>query len=358
METLRAALIGLGRIGWQFHLPELARHEGFEPAAVVDPLQERLDEARGKYGVAGYRDHRPMLRAVKPDLVVIASPTPFHAEQAIDAFEAGSDVFCDKPLATSLQEADRMIQAAQSRGRKLMAYQPHRGHSVCVALMDVLGRDLIGPVYMVKAASARWRRRNDWQAWRRYGGGMLYNYGAHMIDQLLYITGSRARRVSCSLRTVASLGDADDVVKAVIETDTGVILDMDINQASAWPLPAWCVLGRRGGIVYDPKAKQLHVRYLPEGEMPELELQEGLAAEGRIYQVGEIKDWREEVVPLANHKEIDFYQKCYDYFAMDAEPFVKIEETRELMRVLEECLRSAGQAEGPCGGGESPGRRP
>jgi len=84
---------------------------------------------------------------------------------------------------------------------------------------------------MIKYARSSYIRRNDWQTQKRYGGGMLNNYGAHAIDQLLYITGSKAADISCRLRRIATLGDADDVVKAVIETDNGIILDIDINMA-------------------------------------------------------------------------------------------------------------------------------
>ena len=83
----------------------------------------------------------------------------------------------------------------------------------------------------------------NWQAFSKHGGGMLNNYGAHLIDQLLYQTQSKAARVSCHLMTIAGLGDAEDVVKAVSETETGVILDIDINMDAALPLQEWFVRG-------------------------------------------------------------------------------------------------------------------
>ena len=344
MKILRTGVIGLGRVGWQKHIPQIRGHDGFELMAVVDPLPERLEEARIEFGVKGYRDHKSMLAGEKLDLVVIASPTPFHAEQAAAAFEAGVDVFCDKPIATSLSETESMIASAEAHGRKLMAYQPHRTYPEGVALKEILKRDLIGPVYMIKCAMSRWRRRNDWQALKEYGGGMLCNYGAHIIDLLLYLTKSRAKRISCALRTVASLGDADDVVKAVIETDSGVILDMDINQAAAWPMERWHVMGERGGAIYDHESKTWKVRYYRQEELPALKLQGTMAAEGRIYRIGQDIPWREETFSLSDFPEMDFYQKCYEHFALDQEPFVSLAETRELMRVLEQARLSAAQS--------------
>ena len=63
-----------------------------------------------------------------------------------------------------------------------MVYQPHRARVEVVALRDVLAQDLIGPLTMIKRAVSRYVRRDDWQAFSRYGGGMLNNYGAHYID--------------------------------------------------------------------------------------------------------------------------------------------------------------------------------
>jgi len=337
MRTIKTALIGLGRIGWQYHMPEILSHEGFELTAVVDPLAERLAEAQATCQANGYRDHEAMLAAEKPDLVVVASPTPFHVAQVIAAFQAGADVFCDKPIASCLADAEKIMDCAKRLKRKFMAYQPHRTHTSHVALLDILSQDLIGSVFMIRSSMSRWRRRVDWQAWKKHGGGMLYNYGAHLVDQLLNLTGSRAKHVSCSTRTVASLGDAEDVVKILIETESGVILDIDINQAAAWPMPRWQVLARRGGAQLDQENDCWQVRYYLDEELPKLEPQQTLAAKGRNYKVGDVIPWHEKSFPLSEYERTDFYKKCYEYFAEGAEPFVRPDETMELMRVLEEC---------------------
>jgi scyllo-inositol 2-dehydrogenase (NADP+) len=341
MKTLRTAVLGLGRIGWQFHIPQILEHEGFDLVAVVDPLQERRDEARSAFGVEGYSSAGALLDQVQLDLLVIASPTPFHADQAIAAFEHGCDVFCDKPMAPSLAEADRMIAAMKEHERKLMIYQPHRAGVDAVSLREILRQDLIGQVYMIKRANSAFARRNDWQAFRKNGGGMLNNYGAHYVDQLLYLSGSRARRATCSLRTIASLGDADDVVKVVIETENGTILDLDINQAAAHPIPAWQILGTRGSIVLDEAEQAWQVRFFRQEDLADVGIQEGFAAEQRRYGSGETIPWQEKSFALADVQAIDYYQKCYEYFALGDEPFVPVAETREVMRVLEECRESA-----------------
>ena len=341
MNALRTAVIGLGRIGWQFHVPEVVQHEGFELVAVVDPLPERLKEAKSTFGATGYPSCEALLEAETLDLVVVASPTHFHADHAISAFARGCDVFCDKPMAISLQEADRMIAAMEQHDRKLMIYQPHRARSEAVALQEILRQDLIGPVYMMKRANANYDRRNDWQAFRKHGGGMLNNYGMHFVDQLLYLSGSRARRIACALRMIASLGDADDVVKVMIETENGMILDLDINMASAHPIPPWLVLGERGSALLNEEQGAWEVRFFRQEQLADVPIQEGLAAYDRRYGSGEIIPWQEASFALADFETIDFYQKCYEFFALDGEPFVPISESREVMRVLDVCRKDA-----------------
>jgi predicted dehydrogenase len=343
MKVLQTAVVGLGRIGWQFHAPQVAAHEGFAFVAAVDPLEERRQEAVERYGVRGYSTYEEMLAEEKLDLVVIASPTIYHADQAIAAFERGYDVFCDKPMAPTLAESDRMIDAMRAHGRKLMIYQPHRTRAEVVALQAILARGWIGPVYMIKAARTGYSRRNDWQAFRQYGGGMLNNYGAHHIDLLLHLSGSRAERACCALRTVAALGDAEDVVKAVIETESGVILDLDINIAAAHAMRPWQILGQRGSIVLDEGKKAWHVRFYREEALGEGVVHAELAAPQRKYgNIDETIPWEEVTVPVADYEAVDYYAQCYRYYALDEAPYVSVEETREVMRVLEMCRQSAG----------------
>ena len=341
MKTLRTAVIGLGRIGWHFHVPQIVRHDGFELVAVVDPLQERLDEARSEFGTKGYASHIDLLEGEDLDLVVIASPTPFHVEHAVAAFERGCNVFCDKPMAPSLEEADCMIASMEEHGRKLMIYQPHRAGADVIALQEILRQDLIGPVYMMKRTWSLYRRRDDWQAFRKYGGGVLNNFGVHHIDELLYLCQSRARRIACAMRTVASLGDAEDAVKVVIETENGAILDVDLNEASAHRMTPWHILGQRGSIVLDEEEQAWRVRFFRPEELSDGAANEELVAPGRRYPSMADIPWREETWPLSDFQPIDFYQKCYEYFALDGPPFVPIAESRELMRVLDACRQDA-----------------
>ncbi len=343
MKQLKTVVVGAGRIGWRFHIPGVIDHPGFELIGVVDPVQERLVEVREEFGaeVTGYREFDEIWKNESPDLVVIASPTHFHAEQTMQAFDNGAHVFCDKPMAADVRQTDAMIAKMLETGRRLMVYQPHRASPEVVVLSEILESGRIGEVYMIKRALSMYRRRHDWQALKRYGGGMLNNFGAHLIDILLYLSGSTARKISAHLRTIASLGDAEDVVKIVMETENGMILDLDVNMASPHNQPPWQVFGKNGSVVMNEDSTVWRLKYFREEELEEVSLDEGLAAPGRSYQSGETIPWKEEEITIDPERRIDFYDRCYAYFAEGEEPFVPVDQTREVMRVIDVCRREA-----------------
>jgi predicted dehydrogenase len=341
---LKTAVIGLGRIAWSFHIPQIIKHPGFELAAVVDPLPERLSEASDKFNPGhSFTSCEEMYTKLKPNLVVIASPTMFHRQQVLQAFEHGCDVFCDKPLSLSLAETDEIIGAMNKSGRKLMVYQPHRATSETSAIKSILSEGLLGKIYLIRHSISDFNRRADWQAFLRNGGGMLNNYGAHYIDQMLYLNQSGFKKISCELRAIATLGDADDVVRAIITAENGVIFDLDINMAAAQKMPPWYIAGNCGAAIFDSESKEWNLRYFEPADLSQVNLQEGLAAANRSYGNGEKIPWRTKVVRNKYFHGIDFYEKCWEYFARGCPPFVPLCDTREVMRTISECHRDAGR---------------
>lgn len=345
-KVLKTAVVGLGRIGWSFHLPQIVEHPGFRLTAVVDPLEERLAEARERFRPdAAYRDSSELYGTDRPDLVVIASPTQFHKAQVLQAFENGCDVFCDKPLALTLAEADEIISAMEEYGRKLMVYQPHRVTPEVLALQAVLRSGLLGDLYLMRHCVSRYARRNDWQAFRRHGGGMLNNYGAHFIDQFLFLNRSPFRSVACEMRAVATVGDAEDVVKALLTAENGVIFDLEINMAAAAPQPPWYVAGSHGAAILDSEARTWRVTCHDPHKTGELNPQEGLAAYNRSYGSGETIQWKQHDFKVDDYEAGVFYESCHAYFAGEGEPIVPVSETREVMRVMRECRLVSGWQE-------------
>jgi predicted dehydrogenase len=326
-------------------MPALNRHEGFDLAAAADPLPDRRAETEKEFRIRTYDDALEMFDAEKPDLAVIASPSHLHAEHAIAAMERGIDVFVDKPMAVDLSEGEKMIDVMRRTGRKLMVYQPMRLERMTLALRDIIAGGLLGDVYMIKSGGYGFARRNDWQALRRYGGGTLNNGGSHAVDCMLYLSGSRAASVSCHMKRIAALGDAEDVVKILLKAENGIILDIDINfAAAADDLPQWVLFGSRGSAVYQTEENGygwFNLKYFSENELPSKIFNEGTAAPDRKYMRDPIP-WKKAVVRLDAYEPIEFYNYCHDFFALGKLSFVPVEETLEVLRVIGACRLADG----------------
>lgn len=341
-KTLKALVSGIGRIAWQFHLPAMQSNEKIEVLAVSDPLPERCSEAMETYGVPrSYESFEAMLAGEpEADFLVLTSPTCFHREQAIAAMERGLDIFCEKPLAGSLRDAEEMVAVMRKLGRKIMVYQPHRIRPEALSLQDILTSGLLGEVFMTRRVCAHFSRRNDWQSQRKLGGGMLNNYGAHFIDQFMFIFGREPYRVgNCELRRVVSFGDADDVAKITLVAGNGIIGDIDINMASPFTDHSWRVFGSRGEAVMEKD--HWKVKYVREEDLPALPLQNSLAAAKRSYASEGALPWQETSFAFPHKDDNVFYDYVYDHFALDRPSFVPIETTLELMRINAECREIA-----------------
>lgn len=334
---LRTALIGLGRIGFGFHAPAIVHQPGLVLVGVADPLAERRAEATSRWKAPGFESVTDLLRGTRPDLVVVASPTAFHEEHTRAAFAHGAHVLCDKPVARSVAEFDLMLAAGAKAQRRFLAYQPYRLKAELRSLRELLARNLLGPVHAIKRANTSYVRRSDWQAFRANGGGLLNNYASHHLDETLaLLANTPIRHVFCHARCVATAGDAEDVVKIILITDGGVLVDLDISQASAQPISPWQVFGANGAATWDDAARLWRVKYYVPGEAPALSAQQGLAAKDRKYD-HENLPWRELTMVGDSASEPAYYEMAWRHFALGESPVVTTEETRQLLQLIERC---------------------
>jgi len=341
-KRIRIGVAGLGRIGWEFHCRQIAKHPEFELAAVQDVKPERLREAEETYGTQTFRDFPSMLEAAQLDAVVVATPTHYHKPMAIEAFRKGCHVFLEKPMAADGAEAVAIVRAAKRYHRIVTVYQPRRACAYFQHARKILASGIIGEVYHVRAGGYQYARRDDWQAMRRFGGGMLNNYGAHLLDQILQIVGYDIKRVFASLRVAASLGDADDVVKVIVETRSGVIGELDINQASTITPYLLQVWGTRGALTLDRNWDRFVITYFRPSDLPPKSLNTALASVGRKYPDDNIA-FREDVVLVDQSLAVDVYADLATAIYKGRAPFVKPEEPLAVMRLIDRCREDSGR---------------
>jgi scyllo-inositol 2-dehydrogenase (NADP+) len=256
-SPLRVAVIGLGRAGWDIHVSQLKPRSDFTVVACVDPLAERRAQAESEMKCETFADLKSLLRAKIADLVVVATRSIDHAPDAIAALKAGCHVVCEKPMATTLAGADRMIAAAKAAKRKLFIHQNYRFHDDSRHLREIIDSKILGEIFEIRARWVNYARRNDWQTLRKNGGGVLNNTGPHLVDTMLQLLDSPCVDVWSDLKHLKDAGDCEDHVKVILRGKNGRVADMEVSTAVALSSPKWTLLGTAGAMTSDGETSKL-----------------------------------------------------------------------------------------------------
>lgn len=249
-QPIRVGIAGLGRSGWGIHARLLEPlHDNFQVVAVVDDDPARRNEAVERFDCMAYESYDQLLADNAVELVVVALPSFLHAERSIAALQAGKHVVCEKPMATSLDDADRMVAAAEQTGQVLAIFQNRRYDHDFVKIREIIDSGVLGRIVQIRMTESRFSRRWDWQTLKQYGGGSLNNTGPHYLDQALQLFGDATPEVVfCHLDRTLTLGDADDHVKLVFKGENAPTVDIEISSCHAYPGEKWNIMGTQGGL--------------------------------------------------------------------------------------------------------------
>lgn len=188
------AIVGYGLSGRCFHAPLIATTEGLEVCVVVTSNAERRAEAEREHPGVRVVDGYEEALAERPDLVVVAVPNTDHVEVADGAIAAGIPLVVDKPLASTVVEAEGIVARARAAGVPLTVFQNRRWDSDQLTLRRLLGEGALGEVTRYESRFERWRPTPKGGAWREElsseeGGGVLLDLGSHLIDQAIDLFG-------------------------------------------------------------------------------------------------------------------------------------------------------------------------
>lgn len=245
-NPVRIGLAGIGRAGYGMHLPEVERTEGrYEFAALCDTDISRCEEFIKKYGrpCRVYKDYGEMLKDPGVELVSLALRSPEHAEYAIRGLEAGKYVFVEKPVAVSYEQALALKAASEKYPGKLFLRHNRRFEPCYNHIREIMASGILGNIYQIRLRRHNYQRRNDWQTLIECGGGMLNNWGPHIIDHSLRLLESPVKKVWSRLRKVAAVGDAEDHLTIIFEGENGRLVDMEISGGIALGEPVYRVYG-------------------------------------------------------------------------------------------------------------------
>jgi predicted dehydrogenase len=185
---------------------------------VADPAEMARAGYVAPRGVMVYADYRQMLEAERPDAVTVSVPTALHCEVTCAALEAGAHVLVEKPIARTLEEADRMIATAQAVGKKLMVGHVERFNPVVTELKRLIGSGELGRIHQMHA------RRIGPFPQRVQDVGVILDLATHDIDVMHFLTGGSVVRVSAETNA-----PREDMLAGVLRFDTGAVGVLDVH---------------------------------------------------------------------------------------------------------------------------------
>ncbi|WML46944.1 Gfo/Idh/MocA family oxidoreductase [Neobacillus sp. PS3-34] len=232
MEKLRVGVIGCGSIAQYRHLPEYQLNKNVELVAVCDINEERAKKIAGKYGVTHYTSYEALLKSGEVDAVSVCTPNYLHAPITIAALEAGIHVLCEKPMATSKQEAEAMIAASKKSSKKLMIAHNQRFVASHQRARQLIKSGEIGKIYSFRTAFGHggpegWSVEGK-ESWffnkEKAFVGAMGDLGVHKTDLLRYVLGEEIIEVGSFVETSAKdFADVDDNAVCILKTESGII---------------------------------------------------------------------------------------------------------------------------------------
>ena len=200
MTRLRVGVIGCGAISTLYQLPALRRCARLDLVAVADVDGAWAAKVARRFGAAeSHADYRALVGRV--DAVLVATPNTTHADIACDLLGHGIHVLCEKPMATSRADVDRMFAAAQRGGARLMAAHCLRFNPNLAFLKRAIDAGWLGTIRSMSGAIGgpydAGAQRTDFRRQRRLsGGGVLIDLGIHLIDLMVWLAGEAPLEVA------------------------------------------------------------------------------------------------------------------------------------------------------------------
>lgn len=312
------------------HLQEL-QDEGMVPVAVAELDPERLKVATEDFpGIATFKTLSEMLAGSDVDLIVLITPHNTHAELALEALKAGRHVVCEKPLAITTEECDAMIAAAEENAVMISTYHNRHWDGLPLTALKLINDEgSIGEVYKIDCRMGNWSPPGDtWRGSRSISGGVLYDWGVHMLEYSLQIIDSEIVEVSgfahegfWADRTKWKEDTIEDEGSLTVRFVNGARLTVAVSHLDTDPRPGIMhVTGTRGAIHF-----------------PEMHKSYALITHDEDGNKVTVEGKQEETV-----QEL-YYKNVAEYLTGKADLVITGEWSRRPIHILDLAVRSAKQ---------------
>lgn len=354
---VKAAIIGYGGIGKWHHQGIREAVPGLEVIGAYDVREEALAESKAN-GLKAYGSAQELFDDPAVQLVIITTPNDSHKEYIIRGLKAGKHVLCEKPVVLSSADLREAIEVSKDAPGVFTIHQNRRWDKDFQIVKSLIHDGKIGKPYFIESrVHGSSVFLHGWRGHRINGGGMLYDWGVHLIDQALQLFPEKVVSVTAQLFSVHAQ-EVDDNFKLLLGFESGVSVLIEVATNCFIPAPRWHVSGEVGTVVIqdwccDGRIVKLaedqeftwepDIIYTPAGPTrtmaprpPETMVE---------YPLPELKDAHGNAYHQWSSVDI-FYHNLLDAIAGKAELYVKPEEALRVMDIIELAFQSSREGRG------------
>ncbi len=339
MNKIRLGIVGFGFMG-HCDADMMATFDEIDLVAVADTNPDQLTDAPN--GVETYGSMDEMLEKADINVVMISTPNPSHLEMVEKAAAAGKHIICEKPAAMSVEQFDRMVEVTEKAGVIFTVHQQRRWDKDFRIMKEVYDKRMVGDMYVIKSQLYGVNgNMHDWHVFPEMGGGMLYDWGVHLIDQILWMVDSGIDSLYADLRNVIN-EKVDDYFNILMKFKNGVTAEIELGTYYLTPKRAWFIGGTKGSAMIDGFAgegKIVRTAHLLENVPGKITMT--AAGPTRSFGPPEPGLLQEEPLPEVNVDHRNYFEHFLKAFNGEEEIIVLPEQVRRVLSVMEAVRMSA-----------------
>lgn len=341
------AIIGYGGMGTWHHMNIKENIDEITVVGAYD-IREEVREKAEKNGIYFYNSLDELLNDEKVDIVLVATPNNFHKELVISSLRSGKNVICEKPVSLSSSELEEMIAVSKETKKLFSVHQNRRWDKDYSIIKKIVNDNIIGKPYFIESRVQGSRRSLD--GWRRYkinGGGMVYDWGVHLIDQILNLIPQKITSVDAHLFSVFS-EEVDDNFKALLRFENGVSALIEIATNCFINQPRWHMSCEDGtAIVQDWDCNGKIIKLASDKKMEWTNDIVYTSAGPTRTMAPRPSDTVDEIsLPNVDVQWSDYYKNIVDVIDNGADLIVKPEQSLRVAKIIDTIFESQRQGVG------------
>ena len=343
MKTYNLGIIGYGGMAGNHNRQLEHKNVRVKIKGVYDIDPKRLDVAK-EQGHIAYSSKEELLNDKEIDIVLVATTNEYHKALAIEALRAGKHVICEKPATMNSTELEEIIKVADECGLVFTVDQNRRYNRDFINAWRTIDSGVIGKPYVIESRVEGSRGMPEgWRTKKAQGGGMMFDWGVHLIDQVMYMVKEKVKSVYCKMYHI-NYPEVDDNFRLTMTFESGLTAHIEISTNNFINHPRFYVLGTEGTMIiteWDGTGKV--VKKLCDDNEWDAEIKKVKA--GPTKTMAPRDPSTVEVIELTEPIDVvDNLDPVYEQLvnAIEGAPLaIKPEETLRVMKVMEAAFKSA-----------------